>query len=68
MAGRYTEFVATLVTPDLAQKIDATARREGLSISAHVRRILTKWHDPDTETVRQVMVDPGVSYTTEADQ
>ena len=66
MSERYTEMVRALVTPSLYRKIEQKADQQDLTISAHVRRILKLWHDPDAATVEAcALVDSGVEYEVE---
>jgi hypothetical protein len=69
MSEQNTAKIETLVPPSLYAKVQTAAQNEGLSLSAHLRRLLIKWHAPDTATLalpenRAILVDPGVEYVT----
>jgi hypothetical protein len=68
--GQYSSvLLQSTVDEKLGAQIKDAAAREGLSVSAYIRRLLTIWHDPDGETLRlaansPILVDPGVEYVT----
>lgn len=80
MSELNTVTLQTLVPPSVAARVKAAADNEGLSISAHLRRVIIKWHDSDGETLRLCLdqrrqwerdagclVDPSMPYETEGE-
>jgi hypothetical protein len=62
-----TAIVRARVSGSLHHQIKKAAHREGLSIAAYVRRILTLWHNPDQATLDLCLVDPPVEYEVKND-
>jgi hypothetical protein len=68
--GQYSSvLLQSTVDEKLGAQIKDAAAREGLSVSAYIRRLLTLWHDPDPATLAlpenlATLVDPGVEYET----
>ena len=60
----FTETLPPIrVTKDLKERIYQAAEQQGLSVSAHMRRLATIWHQPDKMTLEYArLVDAPVEY------